>query len=67
MCVYCGARYEHIDHIVALASGGLHCVENLTTACASCNLNKWSKSLENWLTDTIDIKTLTCELGVKNG
>jgi 5-methylcytosine-specific restriction endonuclease McrA len=66
-CVYCGGPYEHIDHIMPLTLGGMNCIENLTTACARCNMSKGAKLLENWLTDTIDIKTLNCELGETNG
>ena len=62
-CVYCGGPYEHIDHIFPISKGGMNCVENITTACAKCNMSKGPKLLENWLTDTIDIKTLKCNLG----
>lgn len=67
VCVYCGGTYEHIDHIVPLGRGGVNCIENLAPSCAKCNLSKGPKLLENWLTDTIDIKTLNCQLGELNG
>jgi 5-methylcytosine-specific restriction endonuclease McrA len=42
-CVYCGAPYEHADHIQPLALGGEHSRANLLPACADCNLSKGAK------------------------
>jgi len=51
-CYYCQKRVStksiHIDHIVALAKGGLHAVENLCVACETCNRSKGAKSLIEW-------------------
>lgn len=46
-CTYCGAPAEHIDHIHPLSKGGLHCLGNLTPACASCNLAKSATVLDD--------------------
>lgn len=43
-CQYCGATPPgallHADHIVAVANGGGNDIDNLVTACDSCNLGK---------------------------
>jgi 5-methylcytosine-specific restriction endonuclease McrA len=44
-CSYCGASAEHIDHIVPLGRGGSGDWDNLTAACAVCNMSKGAKSL----------------------
>jgi len=44
-CVYCGGPGGEIDHIVALARGGNHSVDNLTGACKSCNSSKQTAGL----------------------
>lgn len=50
VCVYCGSGEDlTIDHVVALASGGAHCQDNLVVACKHCNSSKSVKSLDNWL------------------
>jgi len=38
--------HVHMDHVVPVSRGGLHCAENLLPACASCNLSKGAKLLE---------------------
>lgn len=43
-CAYCrksAARLEK-DHVIALADGGAHTIENLVPACRSCNARKGS-------------------------
>lgn len=48
-CVYCGGKYEHLDHIVPLSRGGEHSAHNLIASCAKCNLSKSNKILgEEW-------------------
>ena len=48
ICSYCGeyckANYE-IDHIVPLANGGRHEIENLTISCSPCNKRKNSNEM----------------------
>jgi 5-methylcytosine-specific restriction endonuclease McrA len=44
-CAYCGAPFEHADHVVPIAAGGLTCVENMAPACANCNQAKAAKLL----------------------
>lgn len=45
-CSYCAvASCEHIDHIDPFVSGGMLTVENVTSACASCNHRKGSTPL----------------------
>jgi 5-methylcytosine-specific restriction endonuclease McrA len=52
-CRYCGTDGGpfDIDHIVPLARGGLHAMENLGVACATCNRSKGAKLLAEWLPD----------------
>ena len=42
-CAYCGAEAKHVDHIIPVAHGGTDDEENLTAACARCNLAKKEK------------------------
>jgi 5-methylcytosine-specific restriction endonuclease McrA len=46
VCHWCGVDCSsgfHVDHVMPLARGGLHEVENLAIACAPCNLSKQAK------------------------
>ena len=51
-CAYCGRIADHVDHIVPLAKGGLHCKANLAPACASCNRGKRDRLLPEELRPT---------------
>lgn len=48
-CQYCGAHPPgvllHVDHIIAVASGGKNNIDNLVTACEPCNLGKGAREL----------------------
>lgn len=48
-CVYCGAPYEHADHVIPRASGGPDTAHNLVPACAPCNLSKSDRPVLDWL------------------
>lgn len=48
-CCYCGAPMEHVDHIEPIALGGIGDWDNLTAACALCNLQKNTKPLLTFL------------------
>lgn len=51
-CYYCNKitpkRKRHVDHKIALARGGKHCVENLCCSCAPCNMKKHMLSDEEF-------------------
>lgn len=47
-CMYCGARAEHLDHVVPISRGGSHSVGNLAPACAQCNLSKRNRFVIEW-------------------
>lgn len=47
-CAYCGARAEHLDHVVPLSRGGADVESNMVPACAPCNLSKGAKTLDEW-------------------
>lgn len=47
-CIYCGAKSEHLEHIIPLVRGGTHGIGNLAGACAWCNLSKGSKFITEW-------------------
>ncbi len=49
-CQYCGATDKdlHCDHIIPVSKGGLNTLNNLTTACSTCNHSKGDKPLEEW-------------------
>jgi len=48
-CSYCGEPSEHIDHIVPISRGGGHVWDNVTSACAGCNLSKNRSTLLDFL------------------
>lgn len=54
-CYYCGSAVSgsvsHIDHMIPLARGGAHSVENLCIACPSCNLRKGKKTHFEFIKD----------------
>ena len=46
-CQYCGAtRSLTIDHVIPRSKGGEDTWDNLVVACASCNVKKGDKLLE---------------------
>lgn len=48
-CEYCGSTDEiTIEHRIPLIKGGSHTLDNLTSACKSCNSSKQDKTLEEW-------------------
>lgn len=48
-CTYChDTEFLSVDHIMPLSRGGSNGLENLTTACRSCNSRKSNKTLEEW-------------------
>lgn len=56
-CYYCQApisepfqspRTFHLDHVIPLSRGGEHCVSNVVLACCACNLNKGTKTAEEF-------------------
>ena len=50
-CEYCGNKENlTIDHIVPLCKKGANVLDNLATACRSCNCSKGDKQLITWLT-----------------
>jgi 5-methylcytosine-specific restriction endonuclease McrA len=50
-CRYCGARAPgvelHIDHVEPVARGGRNDMENLATACSTCNAGKGARPLQD--------------------
>lgn len=52
-CYYCqrtvSTKNIHFDHILALARGGAHSVENLCVACSKCNQSKHAKRLADFV------------------
>ena len=53
LCVACHADLQvtgkHIDHIVAISNGGLHCDENVQLLCPTCNRRKSAKDFDVFL------------------
>lgn len=45
----CAPKTCDVDHIVALARGGSHSLDNLCVACARCNRKKSDKPVELWI------------------
>lgn len=50
-CRYCGAKAPnvalHVDHVRPIANGGGNGLENLVTACSTCNAGKGARPLED--------------------
>ncbi len=60
-CFYCKIFVKrginlHLDHKVPLSRGGSHHINNLVPSCASCNLRKSTKTAEEFLFITNNIK-----------
>ena len=48
-CCFCGASGRlTLEHVVALANGGLHVPSNLAPACGRCNSSKGAVPVESW-------------------
>lgn len=47
--VYMQSRNWHVDHLVPYANGGTENIENLVPACKTCNLQKGTKSAEEFV------------------
>ena len=41
----------HIDHVIPLSRGGTNWAHNIQLLCASCNLHKGSRLMEEWLAE----------------
>ncbi len=50
-CAYCGTRVAqlHRDHVVPLAIGGPHTMDNILPACPSCNLSKGTRRVREFI------------------
>jgi 5-methylcytosine-specific restriction endonuclease McrA len=49
VCCFCGASGRlTLEHVVALANGGLHVPSNLAPACGPCNSSKQDTPVEAW-------------------
>lgn len=55
LCRACGCNLlmsgHHIDHIVPIAKGGLHCDANVQLLCPTCNHRKSAKNFEDFLNE----------------
>lgn len=40
-CVDCGGTWTDVEHVVPVAAGGPHSLENCRPACRPCNLRRW--------------------------
>lgn len=55
-CCYCGVPIfwhikgdVHVDHMTPVSRGGSNTVDNLALACETCNKQKWSYTVSEWL------------------
>ena len=50
-CQYCGARGVKLecDHVIPVSRGGSSDLENLATACFTCNRSKRDKTPDEWM------------------
>lgn len=56
-CYLCGAKSEHIDHVIPLARGGRHSIGNLAPSCANCNHRKGTKYLVELKIKDLQLRT----------
>lgn len=56
ICSYCLKPGKEVDHIVPISKGGTNEINNLTTACRTCNATKSNKSLLEYLRYTMVCK-----------
>jgi 5-methylcytosine-specific restriction endonuclease McrA len=54
-CYVCAAPFDHLEHVVPLASGGMHTAGNVRPACAPCNTSKGAAALEEWLPRRLEV------------
>lgn len=49
-CAYCAIELAKvtIDHVIPLAKGGCHSIDNLVPACRSCNSSKSDRDAHTW-------------------
>lgn len=50
-CKYCNCKVNdyHVDHVIPLSRGGTNLPENLVITCPRCNLQKHTKTPEEWI------------------
>lgn len=49
-CIYCGATGEPtLDHLIPLAAGGAHTIENAVPCCGKCNSAKRDRDVDTFL------------------
>lgn len=50
-CAYCATKTEkpEMDHVIPLAGGGSHNIDNIVPACKSCNSSKRDRPLLVWM------------------
>lgn len=55
VCPYCTQRVSRLsmDHVVPLAGGGAHDIENVVAACGPCNKSKRDVPLLVWLAQRV--------------
>jgi 5-methylcytosine-specific restriction endonuclease McrA len=53
-CAYCGKEAKlTLDHVIPLAKGGKHAIDNVVPACLHCNASKGARTPEQWLQSLI--------------
>lgn len=56
VCVFCGKPATTIEHILCIKRGGTNDINNLTTACASCNSSKNDRYLLNFIWEKVKLE-----------
>lgn len=53
LCVYCGKKTKlTLDHVIPISKGGANSSRNIIPCCKSCNSQKGTKTVEDWLYST---------------
>ena len=51
-CWFCGVKLPRqevtLDHLIPIAQGGIHHLENLVASCHACNIAKGRRTLEEY-------------------
>lgn len=59
-CAYCNRPADlQMDHVVPMARGGIHSIDNIVPACKACNVSKGAKPLLVWMYNTRIMDAIT--------
>lgn len=66
-CYYCNSAWNTRDHLTPLVRGGSNRIDNIVSACLSCNARKGSKTLEEFLAWRVNADSKTQPRSAREG